>query len=356
MLLTTTAQGLYCPVGDFYIDPWVSVPKAVITHAHGDHARWGCKKYLAAKDGEHLMRTRLGKEIDLQSLRYGEQIVINGVRVSFHPAGHVLGSAQVRVEHGGHVWVASGDYKIHRDPTCRPFEPVKCHHFITESTFGMPIYRWPEPREVFKEVNQWWLENQAEDRTSVIFAYSLGKAQRVLTGIDAGLGPIFCHGAVETLNTAYRASGVRMPETEYAGRGEQRKAWKRALVVAPPSAQGSVWLRKFGEISTGFASGWMMIRGTRRRKAVDRGFVLSDHADWPGLLEAIKATGAENIYVTHGYTAQMTQWLNTQGYQAQVLQTRFTGERLDAGAEESEDFTTEGTEDTEGEAEGVREE
>ncbi len=336
MLLTTTPNGLYCPVGDFYIDPWAAVPKAIITHAHGDHARWGCQKYLSSFDGQHLMRTRLGKEIDLQLLRDGETITINGVRVSLHPAGHVLGSSQVRLEHGGQIWVVSGDYKLEADSTCQPFEPVKCHHFITESTFGLPVYRWPDPKDVFKQINRWWLENQAEERVSVIFAYSLGKAQRILSGIDPGLGPIFCHGAVETLNAAYKASNIKLPQTQHAGRGEQRKAWKRALIVAPPSAQGSVWLRKFGDVSTGFASGWMMIRGTRRRKAVDRGFVLSDHADWPGLLEAINATGAENIYVTHGYTSQMSRWLNTQGYNAQVLETRYTGERLDSSPEEAE--------------------
>ncbi len=307
--------------------------KAIITHAHGDHARYGSAHYIASLEGQHVMRTRLGKSIQLQSLRYGEVIVINGVKVSLHPAGHVLGSAQVRLESQGEVWVASGDYKVAPDPTCSPFEPVRCHHFITESTFGMPIYRWTDTKIVAHEINRWWLSNIQEQRTSVIFAYSLGKAQRILAGLDAGLGPIFCHGAVENLNGAYRDSKVKLPETQLAGRGNERQIWKSAMILAPPSAQGSIWLRKFGDISTAFASGWMMIRGARRRKAVDRGFVVSDHADWPGLLEAIKLTGAEHISVTHGYTSQMAHYLNNHGYKADVLETRFTGERIDGNSE-----------------------
>ncbi len=258
------------------------------------------------------------------------------MQVSLHPAGHVLGSAQVRVEHRGEVWVASGDYKLAPDPTCTGFEPVRCHTFITESTFGLPIYRWPADEEVFGEINNWWRRNQEVGKASVIFAYALGKAQRVLAGIDPTIGPIFGHGAVRNLNRCYRESGVRLPEVlspEDAGKGFD---WSRALIVAPPSAQGSTWLRRFGALSMAFASGWMRIRGTRRRRAIDRGCVLSDHADWPGLLEAIRLTQAECVWVTHGYRPQLVRWLTEQGREAKVVETRWEDDELSGGEEAAE--------------------
>ena len=330
-LIVQRPEGLYCPAGDFYIDPWRPVSRAVITHAHADHARRGHGAYLATAISAGVLRARLGA-ITLQGLAYGEAVAINGVRVSLHPAGHVLGSAQVRVEHAGQVWVASGDYFIsgHTDDvntTCAPFEPVRCHCFITESTFGLPIYRWRPQAEVMAEINAWWAANAQAGRASLLLGYSFGKAQRLLmgvqAGVDAGLGPVIVHGAVQPLNQAYREAGVALPATTLLDAITDKAALKRALVVAPPAVLGSAWARKLGDQSDAFASGWMQLRGSRRRRGVDRGFVLSDHADWPGLQRAIAATGASRVIVTHGYEAVMVRWLREQGLEAGSFHTEF---------------------------------
>ncbi|MEO9148126.1 MAG: ligase-associated DNA damage response exonuclease, partial [Burkholderiaceae bacterium] len=262
---------------------------------------------------------------------------INGVRVSLHPAGHVLGSAQVRIEHGGQVWVASGDYKTQADGTCTPFEPVRCDAFITESTFGLPIYRWPSQAVLFAQINDWWRGNAAAGRASVLLCYAFGKAQRILANVDASIGPIVVHGAVEPLNAVYRAAGVALPPThKVTDAGVDAAMLRRALVLAPPSTQGTPWMRRFGVHSDAFASGWMQLRGTRRRRGVDRGFVMSDHADWPGLQHAIGATGAERVLVTHGSVAVMVRWLREQGLDAQGFKTEYGNEddqadRVEAG-------------------------
>ena len=342
-LIVQRPEGLYCPAGDFHIDPWRPVSRAIITHAHADHARRGHGAYLATAISEGVLRARLGP-ITLQGLAYGEAVLINGVRVSLHPAGHVLGSAQVRVEHAGQVWVASGDYFTsgHTDDvntTCAPFEPVRCHCFITESTFGLPIYRWRPQAELMAEINAWWAANAEAGRASLLLGYSFGKAQRLLMGMkagaEAGLGPIVVHGAVEPLNQAYRAAGVALPDTVLLDAVTDKAMLKRALVVAPPAVLGSAWARKLGDQSDAFASGWMQLRGARRRRGVDRGFVLSDHADWPGLQRAIAATGASRVIVTHGYEAVMVRWLREQGLEAGSFDTEFgadDGEELPASA------------------------
>jgi putative mRNA 3-end processing factor len=335
-MLELTPAGLYCPAGDFYIDPWRPVPRAVLTHAHADHARRGSASYLVAEEGTHVFRTRLGPDARMRTVAYGETVDIHGVRLSLHPAGHILGSAQVRVEHGGEIWVFSGDYKTEADATCTPFEVVRCHTFITEATFGLPIYRWPAQVEVFAEINHWWRANQKAGRATMLFAYALGKAQRLLAGVDNTIGPIYTHGAVETLNADYRASGINLPETIYALDAAEKRCmdWSQALIVAPPAANDTPWLRRFGDLSTGFASGWMRIRGQRRRRSFDRGFILSDHVDWPSLMSTIAATGAERIYVTHGYVPVVVRWLREQGYNARALETEFQGE-ADLGEEDA---------------------
>lgn len=325
-LIVARPQGLYCPPGDFYIDPWRPVERAVITHAHGDHARFGHTSYLAARPAEHVLRTRLGA-INLQTIDYGAPLVVNGISVSLHPAGHVLGSAQVRIEHAGRVWVASGDYKTNPDSTCAPFEPVRCETFITESTFGLPIYRWDDSQRVFAEINNWWQANANSNRTSLLFCYAFGKAQRILSGIETSIGRIVMHGAVEPLNRAYRASGVPLPPTQLVSETDKADL-PRALVLAPPSAQGTPWLRRFGDYSDAFASGWMRVRGARRRRALDRGFVLSDHADWPGLMQAIGATGAGQVIVTHGQIPVMVRWLSEQGFAASAFDTEYGDEEI----------------------------
>jgi putative mRNA 3-end processing factor len=332
MLLRTTDRGLYCEAGDFFVDPWAPVDRAVITHAHGDHARWGSRRYLGSREGERVLRTRLGPDAKVQSADFGEALDVRGVRVSLYPAGHILGSAQVRVEHRGEVWVVSGDYKTEPDATCTAFEPVRCHTFVTESTFGLPIYRWEPQAETFARIDAWWRRNQEAGKCSVLFGYALGKAQRLLAGVDPGIGPIFCHGAVERLNADYREGGVPLPPTAYAGSAPRGTDWSRALVVAPPSANGTPWMRRFGAVSTGFASGWMRIRGARRRRAVDRGFVLSDHVDWPSLLASVEATGAERVWVTHGYREPVVRWLRERGMEAQAVASRWEGEADDTDA------------------------
>ncbi|HYC35311.1 MAG TPA: ligase-associated DNA damage response exonuclease [Usitatibacter sp.] len=331
MLVTPTSRGLFCAAGDFYIDPWQPVDRAVITHAHGDHARPGSASYLCAARGKPVLQTRLGPEASIEGVRYGETRDMNGAKVSLHPAGHVLGSSQVRIEHRGEVWVVSGDYKLDPDPTCDPFQPIRCDTFITESTFGLPIYRWCTPEETFARIDAWWRSNGQAGRASVLFGYAFGKAQRILASVDASIGPIVVHGAVEALNRGYRECGVALPETRMVTDFEAKKDFAGALVVAPPSAQSSPWLKRFGDYSDAFASGWMAIRGARRRRAVDQGFVLSDHADWPSLNRAIAATGAQRIFVTHGHTAPLVQWLREKGLEAHTMKTEFEGE---AGAEE----------------------
>jgi putative mRNA 3-end processing factor len=321
-LVVHRPEGLYCEAGGFYIDPWRPVDKAVITHAHADHARTGSTRYIASAAGQGVLRSRLGA-IDLHALPYGERLQVNDVAISLHPAGHVLGSAQVRIEHRGEVWVVSGDYKVEPDVTCAAFEPVKCHTFITESTFGLPIYTWVAAAELFADINQWWAANAANNQASVLFCYSFGKAQRLLAGVDSSIGPIVTHGAVEPLNRAYREAGVALPETKIVSEVIDKADFSRALVLAPPSAAGSPWMKRFGDYSDAFASGWMLLRGARRRRAVDRGFVMSDHADWPGLNSAIRASQASTVYVTHGYVPVMVRWLQEQGLEALSFETKF---------------------------------
>lgn len=330
-LMTITDSGLYCKPGDFFIDPWRPVNRAIITHAHADHLAWGCGEYLVARDGLDVTRARLGDTATIATLRHGESIDRNGVKVSLHPAGHILGSVQVRVEHAGWVWVASGDYKVEPDATCAAFEPVRCHVFISESTFGLPIYRWQPQRAVFEDMAAWWRANRDAGRSSLVYAYALGKAQRVLAGLAAAIGderpgPILTHGAVEVMNRAYRETGIDLPATTHATEAGASAARSGALIIAPPSAHGTPWTRRFAPTSTAFASGWMRIRGTRRRRSVDRGFVLSDHADWPGLLGAIDATGAEIVWLTHGYTAVVARWLGERGREAHAVATRYESE------------------------------
>lgn len=339
-LLTFSSKGIYCEQADVYIDPWKAVDKAIITHAHSDHARWGMKHYLAHTLSEPIMRLRLGKDISLQTMDYGESVHINGVEFSLHPAGHIIGSSQVRVTYQGEVWVVSGDYKIQDDGVATPFEAVPCHSFITESTFGLPVYSWPKQEKVMEEINHWWADNASRNVASLIISYSLGKAQRVLAHLDDSIGPIFSHGAVANTNDAYNDFGVPIRETfKVVAQGpdkHSKKDFRKAIIIAPPSAIGSPWVKRFQPFSLGIASGWMALRGTRRRRAADRGFVLSDHADWKGLNEAIIATGAENVYATHGYTNLFAKWLNEHtSVNAQVVETLFSGE-----GDEQESVTT----------------
>ncbi|MGB0598272.1 MAG: ligase-associated DNA damage response exonuclease [Rubripirellula sp.] len=318
-LLRPTQHGLYCPAGDFFVDPSRPVHRAVVSHAHSDHARWGCRRYLAAKPSEHLLRLRMNADATFDFLAYGEKETVGEVKISFHPAGHILGSSQIRIEHRGRVAVVTGDYKLGDDPTCETWEPVDCDLLITESTFGLPIYRWEPSATTFAAINQWWRDSQEAGKCCVIYGYAVGKSQHLLAGLDPSIGPIFTHGAVEKANDAYRQSGVVLPETTHVGSVDGKPKWQGAMVVAVPSAHGTPWMRKFGRVSTAMASGWMAIRGNRRRRSVDRGFVLSDHVDWGSLLKAVELCDPETVWVTHGSAAVVARYLTEQGRDARVL-------------------------------------
>jgi len=334
-LLTFTDRGIYCPQADVYIDPWRPVERALVTHGHSDHARWGHKYYLATESAGPVIKYRLG-DINLQTVKYGSTTTINGVKFSFHPAGHILGSAQIRVEYKDEIWVAAGDYKIEDDGIAEAFEPVRCHHFITESTFGLPVYRWEPQEKVLADINDWWQQNKEEGKVSMLTAYALGKAQRLLVGLDPSIGTIYTHGAVENTNAIIRAQGVKLPETVRMTREVAKKDFIGNLVLTTPGSIGQPWAKKFNPMSLGSASGWMTLRGARRRRGADRGFVLSDHADWPGLLQAIEATGAHNIYVTHGYTAIFSRYLRQIGYNAVELKTEYGNEQEESSEEKTE--------------------
>ncbi len=325
-LLTTTPKGLYCPAGDFYVDPHGFVDRAVISHGHSDHARRVAKKFLAHTDSEAILRARLGSDISLQTAGYGETVTINGVKVTLFPAGHLLGSSQIRIEHGGSVTVFTGDFGTTPNPTCEPYEPVKCDTFITESTFGLPIYDWDDPATVHASINSWWKRNRDRGMTSLLYAYSLGKAQRIIAGLDTTIGPVFVHGSVDQMNKCYEIAGVKLPETKYLEKGVEKLDELGAMVIAPQSATAEAWLNRLGEFTTGFASGWMMVRGRRRMGNIAAGFVLSDHADWKGLLKAVEETGAEKILATHGFSEQFTRYLRGRGFDAEPLETAFLGD------------------------------
>lgn len=344
-LLSTTSRGLACEAGGFHIDPWrpSGTDRAIITHAHSDHARAGAGEYLTARSGVEVLRARIGQEAKITGIEFGERVVLGDTTVSLHPAGHVLGSAMVRVERLGEVWLVSGDYKVVPDCCGEVVEPVRCNTFITESTFGLPVFRWQARERIAEEINAWWRANAAEGTTSIVYAYALGKAQSVLAMLDRSIGPIFVHGAVERFLPIYARAGVDMPVCLLADKANVKAARGRGMIVAPPSADNSAWVRKFGNCAEAFASGWMQIRGKRRRRGVERGFVLSDHADWPGLLSVVEATGATRVGVTHGYTGVLSRWLRERGLEAWALRTEYAGEL--AGEHFGETDGAEGEED-----------
>jgi putative mRNA 3-end processing factor len=340
-LLQFTDRGIFCPRAGVYLDPWKPVERAVISHGHSDHAYPGHQHYLCTTGAMPVIRHRLYlNDHSIQTLPYGEQLSINGVNLSFHPAGHIPGSAQIRVEHKDEVWVFSGDYKIQDDGISEPFELVRCNVFITESTFGLPIYKWKPQQDVFHDINEWWVKNQGEGKSSVITGYTLGKSQRILMNVDSSIGKIFTHGAVDSINKVMRSQGMNLPDAPRVSDDIPKEDLKGALIICPPSAVGSPWVRRFLPYSLGVASGWMKLRGTRRRRGADRGFVLSDHADWNDLNAVIRGTGAQKVYVTHGYSEIFAHWLNTLGIEAHEVKTKFEGE-LGEMAEGSGDASAE---------------
>ena len=326
-MITVTPAGLYCQAGDFWIDPWRPVPRAIITHAHSDHARAGSEHYVSSRPSEPLLRHRLGADIHLTAWDWGVRHTIGGVEVSLHPAGHILGSAQVRVSDGQQTWVVSGDYKRDADPTCEPFEVVPCDTFITEATFALPVYRWPSHDQVMDDIFDWWTHCRNRGQSAVLLCYSLGKAQRILAGMaDRAPDPVLLHGAMHELTAIYRQQGVRLADTERVSDLARRDKAAGRLILAPPSAMGTPWMQRFTRPEVAFASGWMTIRGVRRQRGYDRGFVVSDHADWAGLVTTIRQTGCRRVLATHGNTTVLVRWLLEQGLDAAPLQTLYGGE------------------------------
>jgi len=322
-LLQFSPKGIYCPAGDFFIDPWQPVPRAVITHAHSDHAYAGHASYLAHYQSAEVLKLRLGNQINLQTAEYQKPVYINGVEVTLYPAGHVPGSAQIRVSYKGEIWVVSGDYKTEPDGLSTPFEPVPCHTFISESTFGMPVFEWAPQHLLMEQILNWWAQNAAGGKASVLFAYSLGKAQRLLSGLVPQIGPVLLHGAVANTTEALERNGYRFPKWERVETRNATAGYGQTLIIAPPSAQGTPWMKRFSPFESAVCSGWMAIRGFKRRSNSGHGFVVSDHADWKGLLMAIKATNAEQVLVTHGYTAPFSRYLNEIGIQSAEVKTLY---------------------------------
>jgi putative mRNA 3-end processing factor len=303
-VIVDSEQGLFCPDGAFHLDPLLPVERALLTHAHGDHARAGSAAYLCTPETAALLRRRL-EGAQVETLPYGEKRRIGDVTVSLHPAGHILGSAQVRLEGRGGIWVLSGDYKREPDPTCLPFEPLRCDVFITEATYALPLFRWDEPTAVVREIVGWWEGNPR--KTSILFCYALGKAQRLLAEIAKITDrPVWVHGMVEPFAEVYREQGVRLAPTRHVG---EERGLAGELVLAPITARGTPWMKRFRSFEQGFTSGLLRIRGTRRRRGFDRGFVLSDHADWPGLLRTIRETGAQRVFAMHGHREALIRYL-----------------------------------------------
>ncbi len=340
-LLVFNDKGIYCEQAKVYLDPWKPVDNAIISHGHADHSRWGHKKYITHRSNVPIIKHRLG-DIVVTGKEWNETFTINGVKFSFHPAGHIIGSSQIRVEYKGEIWVFTGDYKMEDDGVAVPYESVKCHSFITECTFGLPAFKWTPQEQVMTDINNWWQQNREDGRTSVLFGYSLGKAQRLLKYLDPSIGKIYTHGAIENMTEVLRPQ-LKMPETIRITRDTKKDELKGSIVLAPPSAQGTPWIRKMVPFVTASASGWMTFRGARRRRAIDKGFVLSDHCDWQGLLQAIEGTGCEKVICTHGYTEIFSRFLREKGYDARTEETQYEGEigEFEAKSEIEKDMESE---------------
>lgn len=332
-LIDFTEKGLYCSAGNFFIDPWQPVDRAIITHGHSDHARAGNKYYLCHHYTKPILQLRLGDN-HYETVGWNEPVHFNNVTVTLYPAGHIIGSSQVKVEHKGEIWVVSGDYKLEDDGISGTFEPVKCHTFVTESTFGLPIYRWKPQAAIFDDIEKWILDNQSAGKVSVLIAYSLGKAQRVLQAVKRVTSNIYAHGAIYNMHQMLLHSNILpdgiLPEIKRVTPETPKEAFKGSVVIAPPSAESSSWIRKFNPYSLGICSGWMQVRGNQRRKNADGGFALSDHCDWNALLRAIEETGAQKVFVTHGFQSAFSRYLNEAGIESAEVKTEFGTEDEEA--------------------------
>jgi putative mRNA 3-end processing factor len=337
-MIKLSSKGFYCEPGNFYIDPWRPVDTALITHGHADHARSGMKKYVCHQFSVPILKSRIGSDIQIQGVQYQETLYVNGVKVSFHPAGHIIGSAQIRLEYKGRIIVFSGDYKIQDDGLSTPFESVKCHEFVTESTFGLPIYNWLSVEAQNLQLQQWVLQNHAAGKNTVIVGYSLGKAQRIMKALD-GIAALNVHYSIHKLNEAYERVGIKLPRYQPIDLRENLKGLEKAVIIVPPSLLNSNVIKKIPNMVHAICSGWMQVRGARRWRSADAGFAMSDHADWNGLLTAVKETGAEKVYVTHGQTEIFSKYINELGIEAHPVKTEY-GEEEEDREEKSTGATT----------------
>lgn len=324
-LIKFTNKGIYCEQGGFYIDPWQPVDLAVTTHGHADHVKWGNKAYLCHDLTRPILNQRLGPDLVIETLPYNKQVTINGVKLSLFPAGHVVGSAQIRLEYKGEICVVSGDYKVEFDGISTAFEPVKCHTFVSESTFGLPIYKWQPQEIIFQQIQNWVSDNHDKGKTSVLVAYSLGKAQRLIKNL-ADYCQIYVHNSIANLNEGFIKAGVNLPETIRITPELKKETLQQGIVIVPPVMAEGKWIKTLQQAATGVCSGWMQVRAGRRWRSADAGFALSDHADWPGLLDAIKATEAEKVFVTHGFTATFSKYLNEIGIASEEVKTQYGNE------------------------------
>lgn len=335
-IMNVDACGLYCPAGDFYVDPERGVACAIITHPHSDHARRGSDVYICTHATVDLLKLRLGAKISVRSYDYGEVFELGKARVSFHPAGHMLGSAQVRIEAQGQVWVVTGDYKRESDPSCEPFEVVPCDTLVTEATFGTPAFVWKRTQPIGDEIIAWWHANRAAGITSLLLGYSLGKSQRLLAEIGLALGrkeltdAVWIHPSIHEGTEIYRRLGRTLAPTRTINDNDLASIPSRgSLILAPPSAKQSEWMSNLAPVEAAFASGWMQQSGGGYRSEVAKGFVVSDHADWPALLQTIAESGARQVYTfQRGRRGALVRHLKSQGIRADFVEVLRTESRL----------------------------
>lgn len=324
-LIEFTDKGLYCKQGNFYLDPWKPVANAIITHGHSDHARFGHENYFCHTLTKPILQLRLGNN-NYQTSEWNKSHFLNGVKVSLHPAGHIVGSSQIRIEYKGEVWVFTGDYKTENDGISGAYEPVKCHTLITESTFGLPIYKWNPQQQIYTDIQNWVSQNMADDKASVLIAYSLGKAQRIMDALKNVTDTVYVHGAIYNVQQVMQNLGYSFLNVKRITAATTNNELKGSVIIAPPSADGTPWMRRFKPYKLAICSGWMQVRGNVRRRNADKGFVLSDHCDWNGLLSSVQATGAQKVFVTHGFQSAFSKYLNEKGIEADEVTTRYGDE------------------------------
>ncbi|MDZ4709369.1 MAG: ligase-associated DNA damage response exonuclease [Saprospiraceae bacterium] len=317
-LLTFTAKGIYCPRADVYIDPHKPVSRALITHGHSDHAILGHRYYLCTALTAAILKYRLGSFIQIQTVEYAQPVLINQVRFSFHPAGHIPGSAQIRVSYLDEIWVVTGDYKTEVDEICEAYELIPCHTLITETTFALPVYQWKPQKQIIREILEWYNYNLNSGQTTVLLAYALGKSQRLIHHIPADI-PVYTHGSVEQTTEVLRKAGLGLRPTIPVSSRVSKKEIQKGITIAPSSVLNSLWIRSLVNPVTATISGWMALINNRKKQAADHGFTLSDHVDWPSLNEVIKQSGTQKVFATHGYTSLYVDWLCSRGYDAEIV-------------------------------------